>query len=153
MTVSGLVAIWFFTLSWIRGVRRSSTLPVEAIEVGWLLLFFFLFFCRRRRRWTGRSRLTAQRSGRHPKANESNYADLAHSFWLPNNCDWLVITIFTLPTSLPVCVLVSNSTESPEMSKSARLMMVRAFELRIRVFKLRIDSLNSTVRSGLLSGV
>src|SRR5262249_4313107 len=98
-------------------------------------------------------RLRERSVHRRAQNKQSNRDQPAHSFGLANNFDWLVMIIFTLPTILPMRVTVSNSTESPAMLKSERLMKVRSFELRTRVFKFKSDSLNSMVRLGWFSGV
>ena len=45
------------------------------------------------------------------------------------------------PINRPVFEFVSNSTESPAILKSARWIVVRAFELKMRVFKSSTDVL------------
>ena len=61
--------------------------------------------------------------------------------------DWLVITIFTLPIICPVRVSVSNSTESPTILKSARLTVLRSFELRMSRFQVENRVLHIDLRS------
>ena len=61
-----------------------------------------------------------------------------------------MITIFTFPINRPVFEFVSNSTESPAILKSARCIVVRSFELKMRVFKSSTDVLMSILQVRLI---